>query len=74
MACGITARSVSGEGISWIEHGMRDYRATGSMLGVPYFLSLKAEALYLAHRTSEAPEAIMRQNCEVPATSSVAIV
>jgi predicted ATPase len=54
-------RSVSGdtaEGISWIEHGIRDYRATGSMLGVPYFLSLKAEALYLAHRTSEALEAI----------------
>jgi len=54
-------RSVSGdpaEGISWIEHGIRDYRATGSMLGVPYFFSLKAEALYLAHRTSEALEAI----------------
>jgi hypothetical protein len=28
------------------------------MLGVPYFFSLKAEALYLAHRTSEALEAI----------------
>ena len=55
------ARSVSGdtaEGIAWIEHGIRDYRATGSMLGMPYFLALKAEALYLAHRTSEALEAI----------------
>jgi hypothetical protein len=28
------------------------------MLGVPYFLSLKAEALYLGHRTSEALEAV----------------
>jgi predicted ATPase len=54
-------RSVSGDtagGISWIEHGIRDYRATGSMLGVPYFFVLKAEALYLAHRTSEALESI----------------
>ena len=28
------------------------------MLCVPYYLALKAEALYLAHRTSEALEAI----------------
>jgi hypothetical protein len=46
------------EGTSWIEHGIRDYRATGSMLRLPYFLTLKAEALYLAHRTSETLEAI----------------
>ena len=55
------ARSASGdpvEGISWIEQGIRDYRATGSMLRVPYFLSLKAETLHLADRTSEALEAI----------------
>ena len=32
------ARSASGdtaEGISWIEDGIRDYRATGAMLGLP---------------------------------------
>jgi tetratricopeptide (TPR) repeat protein len=55
------ARSASGnttEGIPWIEQGIRDYRATGSMLGVPSHLSRKAEALYLADRTSEALEAI----------------
>jgi predicted ATPase len=55
------ARSASGdtaEGISWIEQGIRDWRATGALLWVPYFLALKAEALYLAHRTSEALEAI----------------
>jgi tetratricopeptide (TPR) repeat protein len=55
------ARSALGdtaEGIPWIEHGIGDWRATGALLWVPYFLALKAEALYLAHRTSEALEAI----------------
>ena len=55
------ARSASGataEGIPWIEHGIRDYRATGAVLVVPYLLAQKAEALYLANRTSEALEAI----------------
>ena len=46
------------EGISWIEEGIEDYRATGSMLDVPFSLALKAEALHLADRTSEALEAI----------------
>jgi predicted ATPase len=55
------ARSASGdtaEGISWIEDGIRDYRATGAVLRLPYFLALKAEVLHLADRTSEALEAI----------------
>jgi adenylate cyclase len=55
------ARSVSGntaEGIAWIEDGTRDYRATGGMLRMPYFLALKAEGLYFAGRVSEALEAI----------------
>jgi predicted ATPase len=55
------ARSVWGnamEGIPWIEHGVRDSRATGTVLGLPYLLGLKAEALYLANRTSETLEAI----------------
>jgi tetratricopeptide (TPR) repeat protein len=54
------ARSASGdtaEGIPWIEHGIRDYRA-GAMLGLPSNLARKAEALHLADRTSEALEAI----------------
>jgi hypothetical protein len=54
-------RSASGdiaEGLTWIEGGIDDWRANGAMLVVPYYLGLKAEALYLAHRTSEALEAI----------------
>jgi predicted ATPase len=45
------------QGISWIEDGIEVWRATGAMLGVPFFLALKAEALYLVDRTSEALEA-----------------
>jgi len=55
------ARSASGEtaeGISWIEDGIRDYRVTGSIIRLPYFLDLKAEALYLTDRAPEAFEAI----------------
>jgi serine/threonine protein kinase len=55
------ARSVSGdtpEGISLIEQGVEDYRATGSVAGLPMWVALKAEALYLADRTSEALETI----------------
>ena len=55
------ARSASGdtaEGIPWIEHGIRDLRATGAVLGLPSHLARKAEALHLADRTSEALEAI----------------
>src|SRR5262249_51172016 len=55
------ARSASGEpsdGISWIEDGIRNYRATGAVLMLPYWLALKAEGLHLADRTSEALEAI----------------
>ena len=55
------ARSASGdsvEGISWVLGGIDDWIATGSMLLVPYLLALKAEALHLADRTSEALKAI----------------
>jgi hypothetical protein len=55
------ARSASGdtvEGIPWIEHGIRDFRASGTVFGLPFWLAVKAEALYLADRTSEALEAI----------------
>jgi hypothetical protein len=49
------ARSASGgtaEGLSRIEDGIEEWRASGSMWTVPYFLALKAEALHLADRTS----------------------
>ena len=55
------ARSASGstaEGLSWIEDGLEHWRAAGSMWTVPYYLALKAEALLLAGRASEALEAI----------------
>jgi predicted ATPase len=56
-----SARSASGdtaEGILWIEQGIRDLRATGAVTGLPYHLGLKAGALHLAGRASEAFEAI----------------
>jgi predicted ATPase len=55
------ARSASdntAEGLAWIEDGIEGWRATGSKLVVPYLLALKAEALHLADRTSEALKAI----------------
>jgi predicted ATPase len=55
------ARSASGstaEGIAWIDDAIRNYRATGAMLRMPYFLALKAESLHFADRVSEALEAI----------------
>jgi tetratricopeptide (TPR) repeat protein len=65
LACGEVsrgwARSASGDpdqGIASIDDGIRDYRATGSILITPCWLVLKAEALHLASRTSEALAAI----------------
>ena len=55
------ARSVSGntaEGIPWIEQGIRDFRATGTVLAMSGHLATKAAALHLADHTSEALEAI----------------
>jgi predicted ATPase len=55
------ARSASGrtvDGISRIEEGIRDWRATGSTIGLPFFVALKAEALHIAGRASEALAAI----------------
>ena len=46
------------EGLMWIEDGIDEWRATSAILVVPYYLALKAEALYLGHRTSDAFEAI----------------
>jgi serine/threonine protein kinase len=55
-ACGFLGDTA--RGISWIEDGIRDYWATGSILGVACWFVLKAEALHLANRTSEALAAI----------------
>jgi predicted ATPase len=55
------ARSAFGdpaEGISLIEDGIRDRRSNGSVLNIPFFLALKAEALHLADRTPEGLEAL----------------
>ena len=61
LACGAVsrgwARSASGDtaqGIAWMDDGIRDYRATGSILGVACWFVLQAEALHLANRTPEA--------------------
>jgi predicted ATPase len=55
------ARSVSGntaKGTPCIEQGIRDFRATGAVLGLTAHLPRKAGVLYLADRTSEALETI----------------
>jgi hypothetical protein len=55
------ARSASGDagqGISLIEDGIGDHRANGALLGLTCCLALKAEALHLMNRTSEALEAM----------------
>ena len=66
-------RSVSGdtaEGISLIEDGIRECRAIGPIIGLPFFLTRKAEALHLADRTSEALEAINEAEAFVERTEA----
>ena len=65
------ARSALGnttEGLSWIEDGIEDYRATGSIGWTTYFLALKAEALHLADRTSDALQTIREAEAIVEST------
>jgi tetratricopeptide (TPR) repeat protein len=65
------ARSVAGntaQGISWIQDGMERLRTSGSQLGMLSMLALKAEALHLASRTSEALEAINEAEALVDAS------
>jgi tetratricopeptide (TPR) repeat protein len=54
----LSASGNPAEGIGWIEQGIRDYWATGAVLGLPDQLARKAEALHLAGRTTEALDAI----------------
>ena len=51
-------RETLSEGIPLLEQGIRDFRSTGTLLSLPYYLGLKAEALYLADRTADALETI----------------
>jgi tetratricopeptide (TPR) repeat protein len=53
-----TASRETVEGIEWIEQGIKEVRSSGTVNGLPFFLELKAEALYLAKRVAEALEAI----------------
>jgi adenylate cyclase len=65
------SRSVTGEtaqGISWIQAGIEGWRAPGTTLNLPFALGLKAEALHLADRTSEALEAITEAEALVART------
>jgi hypothetical protein len=55
------ARCVSGrtaESFSWIQEGIKELRRNGMLFNMLPLLTLKAEALYLADRTSEALETI----------------
>ena len=47
-------------GVAWIEDGIRDWLETGAVRIMPFWLSLKAEVLYLAGRTPEALETIKK--------------
>ena len=65
------ARSAAGnttQGISWIQDGMERLRTSGSLLVMLSLLALKAEALHLAGRTSEALQAINEADALVEAT------
>ena len=65
-----SASSNTAEGLSWIEGGIEDYWASGSMAWRAYFLSLKAEALHFADRTSEALERLNEAEALVEASGA----
>jgi hypothetical protein len=55
------ARRASGdtaEGLAWIEDGIKELAGHRRDSGLPFLLALKAEALHLENRNSEALEAI----------------
>jgi hypothetical protein len=55
---GLRLRLNTAQGFPWIEQGIRDFRATGTVLNLPYVLVVKAQALHLTNRTPEALEVI----------------
>jgi hypothetical protein len=62
ICCG-WARSALGDtvnGLHWIEDGIQEYMATGSIRALPDLLALKAEALHLSDRTREALETLTK--------------
>ena len=65
-ACGASGNIT--EGPSRIEDGIEDYRVNGSIGLMAYFLALKAEALHLADRTSEALQTIRQAEAIVEST------
>ena len=46
LAVGRSASGEASDGISWIEDGIRNHRATGGGAGHAFYLALKAEAFY----------------------------
>ena len=65
-----SARGDTAEGLSWIEGGIEDYRASGSMAWRAYFLSLKAEALHFVDGTFEALELLTEAQTLVEASGA----
>jgi hypothetical protein len=62
-----TSRELA-DAVSCIQNEIEDYLATGRTLVMPYYLALKAEALHLANRPSEALEAIAEAESLVEAS------
>ena len=65
------ARSAGGntsQGISWIQDGMERLRTSGSLLGMLSMFALKAEALHLGGRTSEALQTLDEADALVEAS------
>jgi serine phosphatase RsbU (regulator of sigma subunit) len=54
QAAGLLVRGRIEEGLRLFQNALADYRATGAILGLPYYLSILAEALTKAHRYDEA--------------------
>ena len=65
-----SASSRMAQGISWIEDGIEELRAYGSVFSMLPLLSAKAEALHLADRTCEALETIKEAEALVEATEA----
>ena len=66
-------RSVAGlftQGISWMDDGIEELRTSGALLPISILLAPKAEALYLANRTSEALDTIKQAETLVERTEA----
>ena len=66
-------RSVAGlftQGISWMNDGIEELRASGALLGISSLLGAKAEAFYLANRTAEALDTVREAEALVEKTEA----